>query len=288
MMVDTHIHPLADDLQKYPIAPIGGRQSDWSIGAHLTAEEFIKHMDAGGVDQATLVQASTVHGYDNNFCADCAARYPDRFVGVCCIDPLAPGAPDTLSHWVTDRGMRGLRLFTVGSSVAETGWLDDPQTFPMWERARSLGIPVDVQIRLTGVPMLRRLLERFADVPMILDHLINPPMEDGPPYNEAKELFALAEFPKIYLKFTTNNIKEASKGRSTPQAFFQALIDRFGANRLLWGTNFPGTKGSPDAPYKELAEFARDSFTFLSAENRNWLLGETALSLYPKLRGAGK
>ena len=28
MIVDTHLHPLADDLAKYPLAPIFGKQSD--------------------------------------------------------------------------------------------------------------------------------------------------------------------------------------------------------------------------------------------------------------------
>src|SRR5438105_3837118 len=153
-MIDTHLHPLADDLARYPISPIGGVQSEWSRGYQLTAEQILEHMRQAGVDQATLVQASTVHGYDNTYCADCCVRYPERFVGVCCIDPTANDAVETLNFWIEGRHMRGLRLFTIGNTRLEDGgvrtvqrrWLADPSTFPVWERADQLGIPVDVQV----------------------------------------------------------------------------------------------------------------------------------------------
>jgi predicted TIM-barrel fold metal-dependent hydrolase len=138
-IVETHMHLLADDLRRYPLAPIGGQQSPWSVGASLTPEAFIAMMDAAGVAKATAVQASTSHGYDNNYTADSVARYPDRFVGVACIDPLLPDAPDTLSYWVEQRGMRGVRLFTTGGQLPESFWLDQPVTHPFWDGPRLCG-----------------------------------------------------------------------------------------------------------------------------------------------------
>src|SRR5579872_3409321 len=115
MMIDTHLHPLAADTQRYPIAPIGSGQSDWSKGMHLSADAIVAHMAHADVDQATLVQASSVYGTDNRFVADSCPLYPHKFVGVCCIDPLLPDAASTLSYWVEQRGMRGLRLFTLAN-----------------------------------------------------------------------------------------------------------------------------------------------------------------------------
>ena len=97
MIVDTHLHPIADDTTKYPIAPLGGQQSAWSVGVHMTGDEIVEHIKHAGVDKVTLVQASTVHGYDNTYTAECVAKLPDYFVGVCCIDPQVPDAADTLS-----------------------------------------------------------------------------------------------------------------------------------------------------------------------------------------------
>jgi len=291
MIVDTHLHPLANDPARYPVAPIGGVQSEWSLGYTLTAEQVLDYMAKAGVDKATLVQASTVYGYENTFCADCCARYPDRFVGVCCINPLAPDAAGTLRRWVEKRGMRGVRLFTVGSTrfpeiqaaAAQARWLDDPSTHPVWEEAERLRIPVDVQASWRGLDMVASMLERFPGVRLILDHMAGPSLDDGPPYRAAAELLALSRYPNLYLKFTTNNIREAAKGASNPSAFFSTLIERFGANRLLWGSNFPATRGSDAAPYTELVQEARTALARFSATDRDWMLGGTARELYPAL-----
>ncbi len=284
MIVDTHVHPVASDTQTYPIAPLGGVQSDWSKGFSNTAEQFLSHMKAAGVDQATLVQGSTVHGYDNSFTADCCAAYPDRFVGVACTDPQAPDAPDVLSYWIEERGLRGVRVFTTGSTLTESNWLDDPKINPFWDRARQLKIPVCIQIRYSGIPMLVKVVERYPDVPMLLDHIAGPNLEDGPPYGGAKDLLELSRYPSVHLKSSTMNIRAASKGRSTVQAFFQTLLQRFGARRILWCSNYPSTRATGPEPYKDLVEEARRELAALSAEDLGWIFGGTARELYLDLK----
>jgi predicted TIM-barrel fold metal-dependent hydrolase len=290
MMIDTHLHPIADDLACYPISPIGGVQSEWSKGIQLTGDEILAHMDRAGVAQATLVQASTVHGYDNTYCAVCCELHPDRFVGVGCIDPLAPNAVETLSDWIEQHGMRGLRLFTTSTgrpedaaTAGQRDWLDDPRTYPVWERAEALRIPVDVQIGMKGLGMVATMLERFPNVPVLVDHLAGVRLADGPPYADAAPVLALSRYPNCYLKFTTNTIRAASSGKSQPQPFFEDVIRRFGADHLLWGSNFPATRGSSAAPYAELVDEASGALAFLSAEEQEQLFSGTARHLYPAL-----
>ena len=290
-MIDTHLHPIADDLACYPITPIGGRQSDWSKGLQLTGDEILAHMRRAGVQQATLVQASTVHGYDNQYCAVCCELHRREFVGVCCVDPLAPNAADTLAHWIEGRGMRGVRLFTISATQfpdepatqAQGRWLDDPHTFPVWERALALGIPIAIQTSMAGLDMVARMLERYPAVPVILDHLAGVPLGDGPPYAAGADLWALSRFPSCHLKFTTNTIRAAAQGQSTVQATFAHLLDRFGADRLLWGSNFPATRGSGAEPYVEIVDEARVALAHLPAAIQEQIFSGTARRLYPAL-----
>ena len=114
----------------------------------------------------------------------------------------------------------------------------------------------------------------------------HPSIESGPPYTEAREFFALAECPNLYLKFSSMNIWEAYKGRSTPRAFLDALVTRFGPGRLIWGSDYPHSSGSSANPYKELVDLAREALAFLSAADRDQVLAGTARSLYPALAGA--
>lgn len=271
MIVDTHVHPLSEDFERYPLAP-GREGPDWYTSTRCTAEECLAQMAAAGVDQMVLVSSVTAYEYDNGYCADAAASHRDRFVGVCRIDPLAQGAPDTLSSWVEGRGLRGVRIGTA-----------DPRAYPTCERARQLGIPVAIQVSGGELRQVRQLAERLPDVQLILDHLAHPPVEDGPPYAEAGEFFALADCPNLNFKFSTLNIREAGTGRSTPRAFLEAMVDRFGPTRLMWGSDFPHSTGSPTAPYRELVELAREAVAFLSPADQEQVLAGTARRLYPTL-----
>jgi len=271
-IVDTHVHPLSDDREQYPLAPGGDRGPDWHSAMHYTAEECLEQMDLSGVDQMVLVSSFSAYEYDNSYAADGAARYPNRFVGVCRIDGSAPDAPDTLSYWVEERGMRGVRLGTA-----------DPRGFPTCERARQLGVPVALQVPASELDQVRQVAEHFPEVKVILDHLAHPPIADGPPYADARAFFALADCPNLYLKFSSMNIWEAAKGKSTPRAFIEALVTRFGPPRLLWGSDYPHSQGSPAAPYKELVDLARETVAFLSPADREQMLAGTARSLFPVL-----
>lgn len=276
MIVDTHIHPISDDSERYPLSPEPTPGPDWYTNTHFTAEECLEQMALSGVDRVVLVSSISAYGYDNAYCADAAARYPERFVGVCRIDPLAPGAPDTLSYWIEGRGMRGVRLGTA-----------DPGVHSTCARAQQLGVPLALQVPASELARVRQVAERFPDLEVILDHLAHPALESGPPYPDASEFFALAECPNLYLKFSTMNIREAGNGRSTPRAFIEALVTRFVPGRLMWGSDFPHSKGSAAAPYQDLVDLALESVGFLSPAEREQVLAGTARSLYPGLRAEG-
>ncbi|MBI2887491.1 MAG: amidohydrolase [Chloroflexi bacterium] len=277
MMVDTHVHVVSEDRQRYPLQPTGLTLS-WVEAMPVTTESLLQRLEEAHVERAVLVQAISAYGYDNRYTAESAQRHADRCTSVCIIDPVAPGAADTLEQWVRERGMWGVRLFTA--TEPEATWLDDEATFPVWQRAGALGIPVCVQMRAHQIPRLRRVVERFPEVSVALDHLAGPRLEEGsstPP----PELLDLARYPNLHLKFSTVNLDALARARANTEDFFRRLIDAFGVRRLMWGSNYPATY---DRPYGEMAELARRTFAFLSEDEREWLLGETALSLWPELR----
>ncbi|MBV9969169.1 MAG: amidohydrolase [Xanthobacteraceae bacterium] len=277
--IDIHPHVIADDPKRYPLAPLGGHQSDWSRARPVTAEQMIAAMDEAGIDKSALVQASTCYGHDNSYVADAVAKYPGRFTGVFSVDVLAADAPDKMRHW-RKKNLTGLRLFTIGSTMqTQADWIDDPRVYPAWETARELGIPICMQMSAAAFPQLVNLVRRFPRVKVILDHLARPVLEDGPPYAAAAGLFALAEHPSIYLKVTPRTFSECRAGRATPESFFGKLVGAFGASRIAWGSNYPASEG----PLKNLLAVARESVASLSQEDQDWIFGLTAQSLYPAL-----
>jgi predicted TIM-barrel fold metal-dependent hydrolase len=280
-VIDIHPHVISTDEARYPRAPIGGHQSDWSKKRPVSTEQMIAAMNAAGVDQAVLVQASTCYGHDNSYVVDAVAEHPDRFTGVFSADVLAPDARERMKHWMS-KGLTGMRLFTTGSTMPDQAdWLDDPRCFPAWDLAQSTKLPVCLQMTAKAIPQLRTLLDRFPRVRVILDHCARPQLEDGPPYAAAASLWGLSNLENVFLKISPHNFLGARKGAATPETFFKKLIAEFGAQRIAWGSNFPAHEGS----LSELLALARESVAFASPQDKEWIFGRTGQVLYPALAG---
>src|SRR5947199_4022699 len=146
MVIDVHPHVISKDDRRYPRAPLGGKQSDWSRERPVSAQEMLAAMDDAGIERSVLVQASTCYGHDNSYVADAVAAHPKRFSGVFSVDVLAPDAAQRIRQWKA-RGLIGLRVFVAGHTTAQDVRLDDPRSFPAWECAQAEGLPVCVQVR---------------------------------------------------------------------------------------------------------------------------------------------
>jgi L-fuconolactonase len=281
MTIDIHPHVIASDTARYPNAPLGGHKSDWSRERPVNVEQMIAAMDHAGIAKSALVQASTCYGHDNSYIEDAVAAHPDRFTGVFSVDVLAPDAPEKIRYWV-GRRLTGMRLFTAGSTMPnQADWVDDPRSFPAWECAGQLGIPVCMQMTMKAIPQLVQMLERFPKVSVILDHLAKPTLSDGPPYAVATDVFQLADYKNLYLKLTPRTVAEAQNGKATHATFFPLLVSKFGASRIAWGSNYPASEGT----LPELLKVSQAALSVLPAEDRDWIFSRTALTLYPALAG---
>ncbi len=191
---------------------------------------------------------------------------------------LAADAPEKIRYWVKERNLSGMRVYTGGLTNRQSTSLSDPRTFPGWECAGELGIPVSVSLRPEGSPQLLVLVKQFPQVRIIVDHLMDVPLEEGPPYAGAEALFALARYGNVYLKLTSINIRALRKGKGSPETFFP-LLKKFGASRIAWGSNYPASEGT----LKTLVSEAQTALAVLPERDREWIFARTAQSLYPVL-----
>ena len=272
MIVDTHVHVVSGDRERYPVK---SGAPDWPV---TEIDALVRNMEAAGFERALLVQTFFTYGYDNQYMIDAAARYPARFQTVCVIDQTAPDAPDALTDLVLRHGVRGVRLMPKGHPA---GVLSNPITFPVWRRAAELGIVVTIAAELEHLSSLPKVLERFPEVPVCLEHMWGIQVGD-PPYALIHPILEFARFPNVSLKLCPNNSYAAREGKSTPRQLFGLLIERFGAARLMWGSNYP----AHSARFGDLAgrlRIMQEDFSFLSADERSGIFGENALRLWPTL-----
>jgi predicted TIM-barrel fold metal-dependent hydrolase len=270
---------ISADAGRYPPAPLGGHQSDWSKARPVSHDALVAAMDRAGIAQAVVVQASTVYGHDARYVVEAVRAHPDRLVGVFSIDPLAGDAVAQMKRWIGE-GLVGVRLFTTGSTMpGQAHWLADEASYPAWEFAETHQISICLQMTIAGIPMLRTLLARFPNIHVVLDHLARPDLSDGPPYARAQPLFDLAGFKGVHLKLTNRTIAAAGEGVSTAATFIPYAVENFGAERILWGSNFPAAEGA----LSDLLREAEAAVAALPTREQTMIFGGSARMLYPGL-----
>lgn len=277
-MFDIHPHIISPDTQRYPASPLGGKRSAWSIERPVTFEQLVAAMDEAGVAKAAIVHSSTVYGFNNDYVADVIADHAGRFTGVFSVDVLAEDAPAKIRYWVS-RKLTGLRIYSGGSNITMDTRLDDPRSFPAWECAQDLGITVCVSLFPAKLPELLVMIRRYPNVRVVIDGLLKPPIEEGPPYRGSEYVFDLARYPNVFLKLSTNNVRTSRRGNATPESFFARLVAELGASRIAWCSNFPASKGT----LMQMVSEAKEALAALSAADQEWIFHRTAETLYPAL-----
>jgi predicted TIM-barrel fold metal-dependent hydrolase len=297
MLFDTHAHVLSDDLARYPYGTLRGGAKPPVSPLIFTVDDLVRAMDDAGVAHACIVQRATLYGYDNSYAVDAAAQYPDRFVPIVVLDAQDAAAPGQLREIAAAHSLGGLRIVAPELSEHDTAWLDSDEALGLWRAATDLALPVTVIIyrrnNEAGRAALLGIAKQFASLPILIDHVgiphastpeckwaasqgwdygIPPP----PGFGIAESLAAFEALDNVRFKVTDINFDRLEDNHYNAAQFVRALADRFGAERLLWGSDV----GQSPAPYGEKVERLRHSGSLLKADERAHFFGGSALRLY--------
>jgi predicted TIM-barrel fold metal-dependent hydrolase len=266
---DSHVHVWEHNPQ-FPFAAEAKIPEE-----DASPETLLKLMAENGIAKTVIIQV--IHyRYDNSYLADVLRRYPDKFLGVCRVDPLDPAAPDHLSH-LTERGFQGVRLSPAGDATGD--WIRGPLMRPLWNRCEFLGVPMTLLAPINRMEDIGRLVERHPDLTIVIDHMADCPVDEP---EKLSSLLALARFPKVFVKIShTWSLSKQNYPWLDAQELAKRLHERFGARRLMWGTDWPIAKER--ASYSQRLTVVRDQMKFLSPEDKGWILSKSVAQVWPKL-----
>ena len=298
VLIDSHLHAVSPDRTRYPLRQADLPGNSWVHTSPASAEDLLAAMADNGVQGGVLVQPVGAYGTDNSYVADAVAALSPadsspasaatsaspQLAAVCVIDMTAADRLEQLRYWTQQRQMGGVRFFSI--PTPEVAWLDNPETFDVWEACVEWGVRVSVCILPAELENLGRVLQRFPELPVALDHCGFADVADGPPWNQAAPLFELADYENLHLKVTTNVLEAAIGGQ--PQAthpnpagdLLLTLCRHFGSQRLLWGSDYPQTH---NLSYPQLVALAQDASAVLPSQAQADYLGLTARRLWPEL-----
>ena len=195
------------------------------------------------------------------------------------LDPAAPDAADQLSYWVHERGMQGVRL----QSQAEP---DDPRCDPLWQRAEGLGVPISIGGggQPEKVDRMRHVGARHPHVIFAPDHFAGwSGAEDKAAMTTALE--RLAQLPNAYVRISSTSLGPYADLTPPEQALFRRVMEAFTPRRVMWGSNFPSSRAGG---YIGQVQLGQTALSWLSDDDRRWIMGETAHTLWPMLQGPAR
>lgn len=260
LIVDSHVHSVVGN-------------PDYHYPLDFTLDDLLAAMDRAGVAAATPIQSKSGNGLDSDYptLAINAHAQRRRLAPICGIDPRAANAPETLRHRIGVWGAKGARVFC-------SGWLQDaPEYQGFWEAAAELAVP----ITLTGPMQFERVAataRRSPELRLVIDHVGHADFTNGVP----QDLLELGQFANIAIKFSSFVLDEAEKAGLAENTLFDQLFEAFGAERLMWGSNYPSSH-EPRWPYSATVEAAKRVAARYHPAQQAFMLGGTALRHWPDL-----
>ena len=95
-----------------------------------------------------------------------------------------------------------------------------------------------------------------------------------------EKLLALRRFPRLFVKIShTWTLSAQPYPYLDSQEQVRRIYDAFGPKRLIAGTDWPLVEKF--CTYGQAVDIARQRIAFLSAEDRRWICGLTALQVWP-------
>lgn len=227
-IVDCHAHII--DLARFPFSGTKGYQPRAEESG--TSEAFCEVLDRNGVTHAVLVQLSG-YGTNNGAILDAVRAYPDRFKAIAMVDPsIDDKALDDLDA----AGVVGVR-FNLVSYEPDALLRSDA---PRWlARLRGRGWFAQVYANDAQWASAAPILEQ-SGVPVLVDHfgVIDP--RAGTAQKGFRAALELGRVGVAVAKLSSPfRVTGTVLGFEALDPFVEAIVDAFGIDRCLWGSDWP-------------------------------------------------
>jgi L-fuconolactonase len=274
LVVDTHLHFW--DLSTY--APY----SDWmkdspELNRTLLPDDIRPHFEACAVDRGVIIEAARGSHALNLWWLSLAQRYP--YIGAV-VTGCFLEQPD-LAAWFDEYSHSpyfvGIRTQPAG---APESWAANADTERGLKELARRDLSLDLLVTYESFEAVRQLAARHPSLRIILDHCGGPPIREGQLDLWAKYLAPLAGQPNIVVKYSSLLLyAEPNISVEAVRPVAEFLIETFGAQRLLWGSNWPvELKGGSYEQSFQVTHAAISPLT--TADERAAIYGGNAVRFY--------
>lgn len=161
-------------------------------------------------------------------------------------DPAAAAAIGTRAQNPVFRGIRPML-----QDIADTDWLVTGPRADALAAIAAHGLVFDALVSERHLPVLARFVQDNPDIAVVIDHAAKP--RPGLPQGWRDGMRALADLPGVHCKLS--GLMTELPGEDDILRCGAFLFDLFGAERLIWGSDWPVmTLGGTYARWRDLTE----------------------------------
>jgi L-fuconolactonase len=234
-----------------------------------------------GVSGSVLVEAGSQRAEETTELLAIAADEPSVLGVVGWLDPNehdANGSVERALAAPNSRWLKGLRI-QVQSQPAD--YLDAAHVDAVVDSMHGRGLVLELVLRPEHLPSVARLTARHPELTVVIDHCAKPSIADGADAEKWHEdIAAVAASASTVCKLSglVTEAEWSSWSVDDLLPYSDAVIDAFGANRVMFGSDWPVCLLA--ASYQEVLGAARQMLSWLTPSERTAVLGRTACRVY--------
>ena len=261
MIIDAHAHIFPDKIAEKAVAGIGSFYGELTMmNSSGSAETLIKTGEAAGVSKFLVQSVATVAAQVesiNNFISDCVKKYPGKFIGFAAMHPDYENVEAEIERAIS-LGLKGVKLHPDFQEFQ----IDDERAMRIYEVMEGK-LPLlihmgDSRYNWSKPEMLAKVLERFPKLDVIGAHFGG--------WSEWDRAAEILGGKRLWVDTSS------SLYAMTPE-HARELIDAYGVERVLFGTDFPMWTAESELKMFDKIPLSEKEREMILHENAERLLG---------------
>lgn len=247
--------PIYRDFMPYDLAPFLGRH---------------------GIEGTVLVQAAPTDA-ETDFMLSLARAnaFIEGVVGW--VDFADPAAPRRIADLAGPPKLKGLRPMI--QDIADDDWMLCPELEPAFRALIDHGLVFDALVLPRHLDNLRKLLARYPQMRVVVDHCAKPAIASGAFVDWARDIERIATDTDACCKLS-GLVTEAGEAWTVEglRPYVEHVVNCFGADRIIWGSDWPVCTLA--AGYDAWVAATEDLLSSCALAEREAILGGNAVRLY--------
>ncbi|APU09138.1 amidohydrolase family protein [Cellulophaga lytica] len=229
------------------------------------------------IDGCVAVQADQTT-LENDFLIDLASK--NNFIKgiVGWVDFRADNINEVLEHYSKIKIIKGFRHVVQGEP--DHNFLLRSNFLNGIAQLEQYNFTYDILVFPHQLGAVLEFVKKFPKINFVIDHIAKPYIKDGFYDGWANLMLAIGAQQNVYCKLS-GMVTEADYKTWTPETikpYMQLVLKAFGADRLLFGSDWPVCLVAGN--YKRVKELVTDFISQLSAEDQEKILGLNAVKFY--------